>query len=327
MPGDASARVTEPRPSPIHMTRSTRLIERSIAAWHGAPRSLRHLRSGANSVHEFQSPHQRLVVRVTHDRHRTRNQLDAELDFIGFAASRGVRAACPVPSDRGAMVETFEDEDGALCHAVVFPLLRGRHFRFFSSDIDRALFHAWGAAMGRLHAASREFVPAAAQRRPLWAQQDGTRCNLARLPATETAARREYARVMEWLASRSMTLPSWGLIHGDFERTNFVIDSGGIGIYDFDDACYHWYLADVANALWAFRHAPPRDRACFLKWFVEGYSDHCLLEADVREEFSWFVRLRSLSLFLLRLQGDAMPVPDDRWLARLRADFDAPFRW
>lgn len=317
----------KPRPLPVQMSRSIRHIESFIAAWHGTPRSLRLLRNGANSVYEFRSPRQRLVVRVTDDRHRTRNQLDAELNFIGSLASRGVPVAYPVPSDRGAMVETLEHDDGALWHAVVFPLLPGRHFRYFSSDIDRPLFHAWGAAMGKLHAASRAFVLAASQQRPSWSQQDSTCCDLARLPATETAARREYGRVVEWLAARSMTLSSWGLIHGDFERTNFVIDSGGLGIFDFDDACYHWYLADVAHALWAFRHAPPRDRDRFLRWFVESYSDHCTLEADVREQLSWFVRLRSLSLFVLRLQGDARSVPDERWRARLRADFDTPFRW
>jgi Ser/Thr protein kinase RdoA (MazF antagonist) len=308
------------------MSRSIRRIESFIRLWHGAPRSLRHLRNGANSVYAFRSPRQRLVVRLTDDRHRTRSQLDAELHFIGFVASRGVRVACPVASDRGAMVETLEEEGGALCHGVAFPLLPGRHFRFFSSDIDRPLFRAWGAAMGRLHAASREFVPAAS-RRPSWDQQDGTCCDLARLPAMETAARREHARVMEWLASRPMTPSSWGLIHGDFERTNFLIDAQGPGIYDFDDACYHWYLADVAHALWAFRHAPPRDRERFLSWFVEGYREHCPLEEDVREQLSWFVRLRSLSLFALRLQSDARPLPDDRWQARMRADFDTPFRW
>jgi Ser/Thr protein kinase RdoA (MazF antagonist) len=286
------------------MSPSIRHVESFIALWRGAPRSLRNLRNGANSVYEFQSPRQRLVVRVTDNRHRTRNQLDAELSFIGFVASRGVPVACPVLSDRGAMVETLEDEDGVLCHGVVFPLLPGRHFCFFSPDIDRPLFRAWGTAMGSC-TASREFVPAASPQRPSWAQQDSTCCDLASLPATETAARREYARVMEWLASRSMTPSSWGLIHGDFERTNFVIDSEGLGIYDFDDACYHWYLVDVAHALWAFRHAPPRDRERFLRWFVEGYSDHCTLEADVREQLSWFVRLRRLSLFVLRLQGSA----------------------
>jgi Ser/Thr protein kinase RdoA (MazF antagonist) len=316
-----------PAPPHVQTRRSIGLIERFIAAWRGVPRSLRHLRDGANSVYEFQSPRQRLVVRVTDDRHRTWHQLEAELSFIGFVASRGIPVAHPVLSVRGAQVETLEDEDGAPYHGVVFPLLPGRHFRFFSSDIDRPLFRAWGAEMGKLHAASREFVPPASPRRPSWAQQDSTCCDAARLPASETAARREYARVMEWLATHSKTPSSWGLIHGDFERTNFVIGSEGFGIYDFDDACYHWYLADVAHALWAFRHAPPSDRERFLRWFVEGYFDHCTLEAEVREHLSWFVRLRSLSLFADALQGHARPVPDERWQKRLRTDFGTPFRW
>jgi Ser/Thr protein kinase RdoA (MazF antagonist) len=310
-----------------HMSPVISHVERFIARWYTAPRSLKHLRNGANSVYEFQSGTSRLIIRLTDNRHRTHEQLDAELDFVRFVAAHGVRAACPVPSARGAVVETLEVDDGMTWHAVVFPALPGRHFRFFSCDIDQPLFHAWGSAMGRLHAASRGFVPVSSRRRPSWAQQDSTCCDLTRLPPRESEARREHARVFEWLASLPRSPSLWGLIHGDFERTNFLIDGNTLGIYDFDDACYHWYIADVAHALWAFRAAPPRDRGRFLSWFMDGYADHCSLEADVREQLSWFVRLRSLSLFLHKLQRATRRASDLQWEARLRAGFEAPFSW
>lgn len=302
-----------------------------LGRWQATPHTLRHVRDGANAVYEFQRGSSRLFLRLTEDRHRSRCQLEAELDFVRFVVSRGVAAACPLLSSAGALVESVQAADGAdSWHAVVFAAAPGRCFRFFSDDIGRPLFHAWGLAMGALHAASCDFVPAASRRRPSWEGQDTTSCDLTRLPIAEAKARREHARIVEWLGSVRVTPENWGMIHGDFERTNFVFDGDTLRLYDFDDACHHWYLADVAHALWAFRATPPPERRHFLRWFLEGYRERFAVAEDVREHVSWFVRLRSLSLFLNRLHARTVTGAsggDDRWDRRLRAEFEKPFWW
>jgi len=299
------------------------------ARWNAAEGTLGLVRDGENAVYELRSGDARRFLRLTEDRHRSREQLEAELEFVHFVTSRGLAAASAVPSAGGEWVETADAADGSIWHAVVFAAVPGRHFRYFSLDIDRPLFRRWGSAMGRLHTLSREFGPATSRRRPPWTAQDTTRCDDAMLPATETEARREHARIAEWLASRERTRASWGLIHGDFERTNFVCDGTTLWLYDFDDACYHWYLADVAHALWAFRGAPAADRGHYLAWFLEGYREQCdaaVDVADVREDLSWFVRLRSLSLFLRSIRSGAAG-PAGPWERRMRAGFEEPFRW
>ncbi len=298
-----------------------------IARWNGDPHTLRHERSGANEVYAFSSRSARRFLRLTRDAHRCREQLEAELDFVRFVASRGVGAALPCPSVSGTDVEDSRADDGEPWHAVAFTAVPGRHFRYFSSDVDRPLFRAWGEAMGALHAASREFVPATSMRRPTWDEQDTTRCDEASIPAAETEARREHACVTEWLRSLRATPESWGLIHGDFERTNFTLDGTAVHVYDFDDACYHWYMADVANALWAFRHAPPADRERFLTWFLEGYRERFPVEVDVRTHLSWLVRLRTLTLYVHHQRVGRVKAPDDEWTRRARASFATPFRW
>jgi Ser/Thr protein kinase RdoA (MazF antagonist) len=297
-----------------------------LARWSGNAGTLRHERSGANKVYEFASAGERRFLRLTRDAHRDREQLEAELEFVRFVASRGVEAALPCPSASGTSVEDVRGSDGEPWHAVAFTAVPGRHFRYFSSDIERPLFRAWGEAMGALHAAAREFVPATSARRPAWDEQDTTRCDAASVPATETEGRREHARVAEWLRSLRPTPDSWGLIHGDFERTNFTRHGTAIHVFDFDDACYHWYVADIANALWAFRHAPAADRARFLTWFLDGYRERCPLEVDVRAELSWLVRLRTLTLFVHHHRVGS-GAADDAWTARARASFATPFRW
>jgi Ser/Thr protein kinase RdoA (MazF antagonist) len=296
-----------------------------IVRWGALPSSLTHVRDGANSIYRFQSGQSWHFLRLTNDRHRSRCQVDAELDFIRFVVERGVPAVVPVTSDRGAYAETVEDSEGNTWHAVVFAAAPGRQFRFFSPDIAKPLFRTWGSVMGTLHAASSAFVPGASRRRPSWTYLDSTCCDHSKLPASETAALREHERISRWLTSLGTTPDCWGMIHGDLERTNFTWDGHALCVYDFDDACYHWYLADVAHALWAFRRAPADDRAMFLRWFLAGYGESRHIVADVREHLSWFVRLRSLSLFIQRLARGG--VTDRDWVRRLRAGFDPTFTW
>lgn len=308
-----------------------------VARWHGDPRTIVHVRDGENAVYRFAAGGARRILRLTEPGHRSRDQLEAELDFIRFVATRerashGLAVACPLASHTGAYMETAmaDDDSAANWHAVVFEEASGRHFAFHSPDVDRPLFRAWGCAMGALHAASREFEPTPSRRRVAWAEQEATRCDTAALPPAETAARREHARLAEWLARLPAPREHWGLVHGDFERTNFVLDGNTLRLYDFDDACYHWYVADVAHALWAFRSAPPDDRKHFLEWFLDGYRERSPVDEERLEDFSWFIRLRSLSLFLSRLRRDAAagrPVVDGAWEQRMRGAFEVPSRW
>jgi amicoumacin kinase len=298
------------------------VLTRCVTLWDVAPGTLTPVRQGANFVYEFQAHRCRFFLRLTNDHHRSLEQLEGELDFVRFVASRGVDVSCPQPSQRGNQVETFETDDGETWHAVVFAAMAGAHFRFFSADVDAALFRVWGYAMGALHFASRDFVPRTS-RRPLWNEQDTTSCDPGKIPFAEATAQREHERIAEWLAARPATAESWGLIHGDFERTNFVLSDGTVHLFDFDDACYHWYVADIAHALWAFRNAPPADRSRFLEWFLQGYRERCPIGSDLRESLSWFVRLRTLSLFSARLQDEASA----EWVWRTRVSLKTPFCW
>lgn len=125
------------------------------------------------------------------------------------------------------------------------------------------------------------------------------------IPLAETEAR-EHEHISEWLATRPVTRESWGLIHGDFERTNFVLGGGVLQLFDFYDACYHWYAADVANALWRFAmHRRTIVRDCSIGSSRD--SARCAIDSDVSGQLAWFVRLHTLSLFIARLRGGSRP--------------------
>jgi amicoumacin kinase len=303
--------------------------------WGGDAATLEPLRQGESQVYRFRAAGgggERRILRLTSDAHRVRSQLEAELEFVTFVRTRGVSAAPPLRSGAGEEVVTVALAAGGVVHAVAFEEMPGRHFAYRSPDIDRPLFARWGRAMGTLHAASRAFRPAAGRpRRHRWSEDEVLRCGAGALPPSEDAARREHERLHGWLATLPETPESFGLIHGDFERTNFLLDGDErLHVFDFDDACYHWYLADAAHALWAFRGAAPDERRRFLGWFLDGYREGGGVDSaafdDVAETVGRFVRLRSLALFVHHLRRGSA---SEAWAERMRAWLAAAerFRW
>jgi len=79
------------------------------------------------------------------------------------------------------------------------------------------------------------------------------------------------------LTAGGITPETYGLVHADLGGLNlFIEEDGAIGIIDFDDSCYHWFVFDLAIVIFSmagrFKHATvqPEER----KWLgdlVEGY--------------------------------------------------------
>jgi Ser/Thr protein kinase RdoA (MazF antagonist) len=131
--------------------------------------------------------------------------------------------------------------------------------------------------------------------------------------------------LVEWLMGAPRDSKRYGMVHGDFERTNFVMKEGMIGAFDFDDCCHHWFCWDIVCALWVFRNAPQQDRALFLGWFLEGYSSVRDPDTIMLERFTDWVRLRTVALLLNRLRAQGS-LPDD-WTQRTRAWLDSTWSW
>ena len=80
-----------------------------LARWPGDPRTIAHVRDGANAVYRFAAGSAHRVLRLSDADHRSPEQLGAELDFVRFVASRdltsrGLAVASPVASAAGAYI-------------------------------------------------------------------------------------------------------------------------------------------------------------------------------------------------------------------------------
>jgi Ser/Thr protein kinase RdoA (MazF antagonist) len=285
--------------------------------WDPDASAVRHLRDGENSTWEVAGAAGAHVLRLTREAHRTKDQLEAELDFIEHVAVSGLPVARPRSAPGGERV--LEVADGVF--AVLFPKLPGRPFEFHSADIGAPLFRAWGETMARLHACSIRFRPREGFHRPEWLDDRLAGCpDRGSLPAPLSRACEE---LLAWVRALPPDPRHYGMVHGDFERTNFLLDGGTIRVFDFDDCCRHWFAWDVACALWVFRHAPQGERARMLAWFLEGYAAVRPPDHERLSRFSDWIRLRTLALLIRRL-----PMPGDRlWVERAQAWLATPWRW
>ena len=298
-----------------------------LSAWHisGDPKLLKRLE---NFTYEAGLHSRQRIVRVTEPSHRSTSQLDAELDWLAFLDRQGVGVSPPLPSASGALVETFDTDDGPF-HVSVFKKALGRRFSF--KRHWHAGFHMnLGELVGQMHAATRLYTPAdGIQPRASWADD----MNHIRqfIPKDETAARKEFDVMMEWASGLKIDSDSYGLVHADLNYSNlFVDEQGDLTVFDFDDCRYHWFAYDLAVPLFyafIFFDMPSQDPSK-QDWFygpvLEGYSRHMVLEYEWLNRIPAFVRFRRIEIFAAAhklLDMDNLSDWESKAMCRIREGF------
>ena len=313
------------------------LARRIAARWEHDPGTLCFVRSSANSVYRFESDGQGRFLRFAADCERSRQQIEAEVEFLRWLLARGLDVAAPVPSAAGHLVETVEAGAGSF-HAVVFEALAGRQLEI--TDLDGRDFRAWGAALGRLHATTSQCPESLLQRRPSWHDDlEGAR---SFVPAHEEAVHGEFNDLVRAIQGLPSGRAHCGLIHGDFELDNlrWPEDVGGGGhnvevgrgapvapgaagtpaMLDFDDCAMHWYAADVAFALREVFDTGAGLEDARVGAFVGGYRAYFPLDDAALATvplFSRLARLRSYTTQIRALDLPDSPAQPD-WLRALR---------
>lgn len=141
--------------------------------------------------------------------------IEAEVNLLRWLAGAGIAVAPPVRSRDGRFVETVATDAG-LCHAVVFAGLAGAQRDL--GELDGARLRAWGAALGKLHAALKAYPGAGAAARGDW--RDQLALAGAWIPGDAPAVRQELDQIAASLAALPANAENHGLIHGDFELDN-----------------------------------------------------------------------------------------------------------
>ena len=187
---------------------------------------------------------------------------------------------------------------------------------------------AWGKTMARLHELSRSFHERPGFQRPEWWAFTIPGCRAADV-ALDPHISELRQRLLAWLRSMQPEPLHYAMVHGDFERTNFLIENDGIRLFDFDDCCRHRFVWDIACALWVFRDASFQERKRFLGWFLDGYATARQPDLMRLEALSDLIRLRSIAPLLHRCRNPLrFAGPADRaWVEHTREWLRSNWRW
>lgn len=101
-----------------------RLALETAALWDAEPGTTEHISDSGNSVYFFRSNGQPLILRLTSPAYRTREQLEAEIEFLLHLDAGGVQIGKPIGSREGKFVEDVR-LDGMMMLASAFTFAPG----------------------------------------------------------------------------------------------------------------------------------------------------------------------------------------------------------
>ena len=208
-----------------------------------------------NLVYDYQPNGVPLILRISFRPDRSVEQIQEEAHFVNYLAENGMRVSSATPSLNGNLVEIVDIGEQRFI-AVSFIKGKGmrvpdNEYRYCPGVPIQEYFQNWGSALGQIHALSKSYQPInPAVRRPAWLERRSVESIAALAPESLPVVRSRFKDLLIQLAELPTDRDSYGLLHGDFNDGNFTLDyeTGEITVFDFDDACYGWFMYELAGA-------------------------------------------------------------------------------
>jgi amicoumacin kinase len=257
------------------------------------------VRRSSNDVFRARRRGQTVFLRVTPARHRTPREVEEELRWMSTLAAAGLPVVRPIPSASGRLIEPARVAGAAVCLAC-FEAAPGRPARK-PDDYRPPIIEGWATLLADLHEQSRAH-PSADGGRASWSQ-DRVFATAVQASADETRpAQAALRELVAWMRGLETGRDVFGLTHADLHLGNLAVDGDRITAFDFDDACHHWFLHDVAVAVMSIRKAgweyPDRFDAPGAEGiFLARYFDRGILGP------AWRARLEALIAYRVALSA------------------------
>lgn len=231
-----------------------------------------------NATFIARDPHRAnpVILRVHRPNYHKVAEIESELAWISALRKSGT-------VDTPAIIETsdqkhltaFQDGDD-IRHVVAFEFMKGEEPKAGSSLVSG--FHLLGEISARLHQHVETWQPprgftrkvwdfdSAFGNQPLWGDW---RRALGLSADGEALLQTALDKLEERLATYGKAKDRFGLIHADLRLANLLQHDEGLGVIDFDDCGYSWFIYDFASAI-SFHELNPIVPDLQKAW-LEGY--------------------------------------------------------
>lgn len=282
------------------------------------PKDLTFIGGFQNFIYSYNRNEVRYILRFTPSTLRTSECLAAEIEWIQYLSRNGLSVSEPVTSVTGKGIELIQG--GTIdFYATSFNHAPGRKIGYPECLGNSKLYEQCGRLTGNLHELTKRYNPTT--KRHTWALNH----YLLRAKQYIPSELQQILDVLEELKEQLATLPvnanNFGLIHGDINVGNFMVDeSGKITLFDFDECQYSWYVEDIAiqlyYLLYVFGEESKSERKVqyelFIRHFELGYTANGRRMPDGwMDQLKLFLRLREIIVIVGMYRSWDVSRPDD----------------
>jgi amicoumacin kinase len=282
----------------------------------------------ANDIYFSQINDLEVVLRVTAGFARTAAEIRAELEWINYLKSNSVQVCETVLSQNKNEIETVK-VDSSLFHVVVFKKIPGQ--RIADNTLNENQVCLWATQLAKMHLLAKSYQPKN-EKRKIWIEDSTFLIAAASLDELAEKIKDETIRVIDWLKSKEINQSDFGLVHGDLHTGNFFFNENTMTIFDFDDACYHWFLYDLSIPILTLMHdyEKPEHRAqgyAFAKLFLKTYFAIHSPPLNWKEDFIQFCKYRCLIVhaWLISIQKERNLTPDMKKNFQKAIEFESKY--
>lgn len=260
------------------------------------------LGNSSNLIYEFKDGNKEYILRISKNKLEKLSYYEGEMNFINYLFLGKGNVSRVIPSKSNNLVE-YVKYDGEYYFISIFEKAKGH-----SPDINdekewnNELFYKWGEAMGKFHALSKCYSQNDIKiLRNQW-NEDIYFNEEFSMKDKDNSIYEIWNKILVEIKSLPKDKNSYGLIHYDFHHYNFFIDNGKIVIFDFDDCLYHWFVCDIAIAIYhaievmGFTNHKEKNLFAynFIKNFMEGYLSQTYIHEYWIEKIPIFLEYRRI---------------------------------
>jgi Ser/Thr protein kinase RdoA (MazF antagonist) len=193
------------------------------------------------------------ILRIAFLNDRSREDFLAEVEYIRYLFKHGGSVSDVISSRKGNLLEEITHNNHTF-YVCLFEKAGGKrlvenHYRYREGVPITEYYYNCGKVLGKLHQISKGYTPV--HHRYRFFDKYNAEYIDQLIPGSLPLLKEKLAELLKTLEGLGRNGESYGMVHFDYNDGNYSIDfdTGQITVFDFDNACYCWYMFDLAG-LW-----------------------------------------------------------------------------